>query len=100
MAEGVGFEPTIRLPVYTLSKRAPSATRPSLRDARGRERPALGRLAGNIDAAILSASGLGDGAAAGPRRGGSAPPPSALAPQEPSSLGPSQAVCVAAGGLG
>jgi hypothetical protein len=31
MAEGVGFEPTIRLPVYTLSKRAPSATRPSLR---------------------------------------------------------------------
>ena len=34
MAEGVGFEPTIRLPVYTLSKRAPSATRPSLR-ARG-----------------------------------------------------------------
>ena len=31
VAEGVGFEPTIRLPVYTLSKRAPSATRPSLR---------------------------------------------------------------------
>jgi hypothetical protein len=31
LAEGVGFEPTIRLPVYTLSKRAPSATRPSLR---------------------------------------------------------------------
>src|SRR5215475_7283621 len=30
MAEGVGFEPTIRFPVYTLSKRAPSATRPSL----------------------------------------------------------------------
>src|SRR5262245_39347610 len=30
VAEGVGFEPTIRLPVYTLSKRAPSATRPSL----------------------------------------------------------------------
>ncbi len=27
----MGFEPTIRLPVYTLSKRAPSATRPSLR---------------------------------------------------------------------
>ncbi len=32
MAEGVGFEPTIRFPVYTLSKRAPSATRPSLRE--------------------------------------------------------------------
>src|SRR5438132_8836681 len=34
LAEGVGFEPTIRLPVYTLSKRAPSATRPSLRTER------------------------------------------------------------------
>ena len=30
MAERVGFEPTIRLLVYTLSKRAPSTTRPSL----------------------------------------------------------------------
>ena len=30
MAEGEGFEPSIRLPVYTLSKRAPSATRPPL----------------------------------------------------------------------
>ena len=30
LAERVGFEPTIRFPVYTLSKRAPSATRPSL----------------------------------------------------------------------
>jgi hypothetical protein len=38
LAEGVGFEPTIRLPVYTLSKRAPSATRPSLRPL-----PAIGR---------------------------------------------------------
>src|SRR5262249_28106044 len=33
LAEGVGFEPTIRFPVYTLSKRAPEATRPSLRRA-------------------------------------------------------------------
>src|SRR3954467_5620321 len=31
LAEGVGFEPTLRLPVNTLSKRAPSATRPPLR---------------------------------------------------------------------
>jgi hypothetical protein len=31
MAEGVGFEPTRRLPVYTLSRRAPSAARTSLR---------------------------------------------------------------------
>src|SRR5262245_45664114 len=30
MAEGVGFEPTLRFPVNTLSKRAPSATRPPL----------------------------------------------------------------------
>jgi hypothetical protein len=30
MAERVGFEPTIPVKVYTLSKRAPSATRPSL----------------------------------------------------------------------
>jgi len=30
LAESVGFEPTIRINVYTLSKRAPSATRPTL----------------------------------------------------------------------
>ena len=32
LAEREGFEPPIRFPVYTLSRRAPSATRPSLRD--------------------------------------------------------------------
>ena len=32
MAERVGFEPTLELPLNTLSKRAPSATRPSLPD--------------------------------------------------------------------
>src|SRR5579864_2171698 len=31
MAERVGFEPTVEFPQHTLSKRAPSATRPSLR---------------------------------------------------------------------
>jgi hypothetical protein len=31
MAERVGFEPTLEFPLNTLSKRAPSATRPSLR---------------------------------------------------------------------
>src|ERR1043166_3651739 len=31
LAERQGFEPWIQFPVYTLSKRAPSATRPSLR---------------------------------------------------------------------
>ncbi len=36
LAEGVGFEPTIRLPVYTRSRRAPSATRPPLRKAHAR----------------------------------------------------------------
>ena len=32
MAERVGFEPTLEFPLNTLSKRAPSATRPSLRE--------------------------------------------------------------------
>ena len=31
MAEREGFEPSIAFRLYTLSKRAPSATRPSLR---------------------------------------------------------------------
>ncbi len=31
LAERVGFEPTLGLTLNTLSKRAPSATRPSLR---------------------------------------------------------------------
>ena len=30
MAERMGFEPMIELPLYTLSKRAPSTTRPPL----------------------------------------------------------------------
>src|SRR5664279_896329 len=34
VAEGVGFEPTLRFPVNTLSKRAPSATRPPLLSSR------------------------------------------------------------------
>jgi hypothetical protein len=35
MAERVGFEPTLEFPLNTLSKRAPSATRPSLRRDNG-----------------------------------------------------------------
>src|SRR5258707_15797502 len=31
VAEGAGFEPAIRFPVYTLSRRAPSTARPPLR---------------------------------------------------------------------
>ena len=34
MAEGVGFEPTVQLPVHGISSAAPSATRPPLRTAR------------------------------------------------------------------
>lgn len=33
MAESEGFEPSIELPLYTLSRGAPSATRPALLDA-------------------------------------------------------------------
>jgi len=34
VAERVGFEPTLEFPLNTLSKRAPSTTRPSLRTVR------------------------------------------------------------------
>src|SRR5271170_247492 len=34
LAERVGFEPTLEFPLNTLSKRAPSTTRPSLQDLR------------------------------------------------------------------
>src|ERR1019366_1492272 len=37
MAERVGFEPTLPFRVNTLSKRAPSATRPSLRRKPGKD---------------------------------------------------------------
>src|SRR5690606_13126496 len=43
LAEGGGFEPPIRFPVYTLSRRAPSTTRPPLR-----RRPMFAGRAGNI----------------------------------------------------
>src|SRR5437867_7040131 len=38
VAERVGFEPTLEFPLNTLSKRAPSATRSSLRAASGATR--------------------------------------------------------------
>ena len=76
----MGFEPTIRFPVYTLSKRAPSATRPSLRSAaRGSASLRAGRtiVAGRSLASVvapprpggirLSPQGL---AAVGRNRGG------------------------------
>src|ERR1035438_7349430 len=37
MAERVGFEPTLEFPLNTLSKRAPSTTRPSLRSGKKRQ---------------------------------------------------------------
>jgi hypothetical protein len=43
MAERVGFEPTLPFRVNTLSKRAPSATRPSLPDQSAARRSAAGR---------------------------------------------------------
>src|SRR3954465_1429356 len=49
LAERVGFEPTLPVKVNTLSKRAPSATRPSLRgspEANQRARQGLLRLYG------------------------------------------------------
>src|SRR5829696_4249539 len=56
VAEGEGFEPSIRLPVYTLSRRAPSATRPPLRRRlrRGRlrcEAPKAGSAGTRLDVA-------------------------------------------------
>ena len=51
LAEGVEFEPTIRFPVYTLSKRAPSAT---------------GHPSGHVGRNIAAAPGVTTQAAAGP----------------------------------
>ena len=45
VAEGVGFEPTLRFPVNTLSKRAPSATRPPLLSSRNGARLLTARRA-------------------------------------------------------
>jgi hypothetical protein len=38
VAEGAGFEPAIRFPAYTLSRRAPSTARPPLHALFGDER--------------------------------------------------------------
>src|SRR5271170_336516 len=45
MAEGAGFEPAIRFPVYTLSRRAPSTARPPLRLALRLRRAKARRIA-------------------------------------------------------
>ena len=54
LAERVGFEPTVEFPLHTLSKRAPSTTRPSLRlftikHLRAVEPAALENSDGNCD---------------------------------------------------
>jgi hypothetical protein len=55
MAERVGFEPTLEFPLNTLSKRAPSATRPSLRRIGWDNHPVGQELAANSDAFIIAA---------------------------------------------
>ena len=50
MAERVGFEPTLPFRVNTLSKRAPSATRPSLR-----LKPGKGDSPGRLSHCTMSA---------------------------------------------
>ena len=59
MAEGVGFEPTNRLPGYTLSKRAPSATRPPLQ--RSEAAPRRRNIKTGEGIAIAPATRLGAG---------------------------------------
>ena len=49
LAEGAGFEPAIRFPAYTLSRRAPSTTRPPLRCSRSRVRLVLLNLPAMLD---------------------------------------------------
>src|SRR5689334_24912838 len=53
LAERVGFEPTLEFPLNTLSKRAPSATRPSLR--RYREATAEWRVAPPLNSMVRGA---------------------------------------------
>jgi hypothetical protein len=57
LAEGAGFEPAIRFPAYTLSRRAPSAARPPLRRAcrHKREPRAIAPPATPAQAAALAA---------------------------------------------
>ncbi len=59
LAEGVGFEPTLRFPVNTLSKRAPSTTRPPLHKAREAYRRALAHATG-ARGRIKGVTGSGD----------------------------------------
>jgi hypothetical protein len=49
MAERVGFEPTLEFPLNTLSKRAPSATRPSLRTLVGKRCMAFAAQTASFD---------------------------------------------------
>ena len=48
VAEGAGFEPAMELPPYTLSRRAPSTTRPPLRAVPSYRRDGWRRLANRL----------------------------------------------------
>jgi hypothetical protein len=54
LAERVGFEPTLEFPLNTLSKRAPSATRPSLLHTRN-----LPNLSENSSSSLAYSHGPG-----------------------------------------
>jgi hypothetical protein len=57
VAEGAGFEPAIRFPVYTLSRRAPSTARPPLRLALRLRRAKARRIAPGARPAQAEAHG-------------------------------------------
>jgi hypothetical protein len=57
LAERVGFEPTLPFRVNTLSKRAPSATRPSLRRKSGRTIAPEGYRIAHLDALRYAQTG-------------------------------------------
>src|SRR5258708_16496756 len=59
LAEREGFEPSIQFPVYTLSKRAPSTTRPSLRRHLGTPSGYHGG-SGQIELLLVQRGGAGD----------------------------------------
>ena len=59
MAERQGFEPWIEFPLYTLSKRAPSATRPSLRFEDATQAHVHCNVCGDAQPALRLRSGQG-----------------------------------------
>lgn len=60
MADREGFEPSIRLPVYTRSRRAPSTTRPPVRPGTASVKPKGGTGAIYTDAVAMINPNLTD----------------------------------------